>query len=222
VRSPDAKFLALYGFKDTDVCILELQSGQLRARLQRTDGQSVYYVSFRSDNRQVVLCDEGRNIELWDLDNCTCMWKSQVLEAPNISCVEFSPQKDLVAWAGPGEFGLLDAISGCTIVEPRRFHGAGSVRPYVAWAVDGTQLLTAGWFNGIVCLWDMTLARSSKQVNLLYQWDTSHRTTYCVFFDYHRGIIADHVLFPIPPQYRPACAADDLVPTSLESLLRLR
>jgi hypothetical protein len=83
------------------------------------------------------------------------------------------------------------------------------------------QLMTSD-NSGNVRIWDVTSTRSTQELYLLFQCNTSHHTTFCSFFDSHRCIITDHGLFPIPPQHRPQCAANDIVPFSLETLLRLR
>jgi hypothetical protein len=73
-----------------------------------------------------------------------------------------------------------------------------------------------------VRLWDVSSARTTKQIHLLYKVDTSHPITSCSYFDSHRAIITDFGIFPIPPQHRPPCAADDLLLPAPETTLRLR
>jgi len=97
----------------------------------------------------------------------------------------------------------------------------GSSHTYIAWSDDGTQVLTSEWL-GVVCVWDVTSARSTKQANLLYNSITRIAQYPVRSSINHRCIVTDHGIFPIPPQHRPPCADGDLVPPSLEILLRLR
>jgi hypothetical protein len=136
-----------------------------------------------------------------------------------IVCVAFSPQGDLVAWLGEWCFGLLHAVSGTRLIQ-QVFDVAGT-QSNLAWAADGTQLLTSD-SRGMVRVWDVASAESTKRVHPLFECDTSHRTTSCSFFDSHRFIVTDHGFFPIPVQYRPPCAADDFLRIPPETLLRLR
>jgi len=73
-----------------------------------------------------------------------------------------------------------------------------------------------------VRLWDVASARSTERARLLCQWNTSHRSSFCSFFDGHRSILVDRGVLPISSQHRPQCAVDDLAPTSSGTLLRLR
>ena len=216
--SPDDKFLALCEDLEGSIHIFDLQSGQLYARFERTFG-TVRRISFRSDSSQVVCGDDWGLVELIDLNSRTRVWRSQVGERMWFPAVAFSPQNDLVAWLGRRDFGLLDATSGKDVV--RQHIAFRSNQLGLAWAANATQLLTCGW-DGVVCVWGVASARTTHQVHLLYQCDTLHRSFSCSFFDNHRYFVTDHGLFPIPPQHRPSCAADDLVPLSSETLLRLR
>jgi hypothetical protein len=67
--------------------------------------------------------------------------------------------------------------------------------------------------------WNVVSTNPPEEVHQLFKRSAS---TFCSFFDSHRYIATDHGLFPIPPQYRPPCAADNLVPPSPETLFRLR
>jgi WD40 repeat protein len=220
--SSDGKFLAVYGTSDGDISIpipiFDSQSGRLYTRLKHTL-KRVTYLSFRSNGRQVLLGDQVGQVELWDLDSRTCMWKSRDKRRVEVVCIASSQKDDLVAWLDEYDGGLLDAVSGDEIT--REFFCRGEKHAYIAWAADGTQLLTSHP-GGNVRIWDVISARSTRNVDLLFQIDTSHYTTFCSFFDNHRFIATDHGLFSIPPQHRPACAVDDQVPLSLEKLLRLR
>jgi len=226
MMSPEDKFIAVWGGVGDDIHISYLKSGQSYTRLQRPDQSVIIRLSFSSDNSQLIAGDDGGQVELWDLESCTRLWQSrvvnkgQVVNERRIECVAISPQNGLVAWLGWSDvFGLLDAVSGNTVVEQ---HIDTTVQTYLAWAADGKQLLTSDRFDGVVRLWDVSSARSTNQVHLLYEYNTSHRTSICSFFDSHRYILTDHGLFPLPREHRPQCAADDLVPTSSEALLRLR
>jgi len=108
------RFLALYGWSNTDIRICDLRSGRLYASLKGTVGYKIESTSFRSDSTQVVVWDIDW-IELWDLGSHTRrVWKSEA-SAWNVA---FSPQNDLVAWVEGSGFGLLDAISGEKVVPP--------------------------------------------------------------------------------------------------------
>ena len=109
-------------------------------------------------------------------------------------------------------------LSGCNLVVAQYLKWSSK---FLAWAADGTRLLTSNEY-GKVLVWDVASAKSSKQAHLLFECNTSHHTTSVSFFDSHRSILTDHGLFPIPPQHRPLCAADDLVPPCPKSLSRLR
>ena len=204
-----------------DIHIFDLMSGQSYARLQRPEQTRITRLLFSPDNSQLLVGDDGGQVELWDLERCTRLWQFRVLDQVSVMSVAFSPQNDLVAWLGSLDFfGLLDIISGKIVVKQRI--DVSSLQAHVSWAANGTQLLTSDRFDGVVRLWDVSSARSTKQAHLLYQWNTSHRTSFCSFFDHHRHILTDSGLFSIPPEHRPRCAADDLVPSSSETLLRLR
>jgi WD40 repeat protein len=86
---------------------------------------------------------------------------------PEVKAVEFSPQHHLVAWLRQGwnsnSFGLLDAVSGDEVLEQTCI---GPKPSSLTWAADGTQLLI-GEPGGTVHLWDVTSARSTKEVHLL-------------------------------------------------------
>jgi WD40 repeat protein len=71
VMSPDDKYLALYETSDKDIRIFDLETGQLYAKLRGTFEGSVKDVLFRSDSRQVVMTDNRRTVELWDLESLT-------------------------------------------------------------------------------------------------------------------------------------------------------
>jgi len=90
--------------------------------------------------------------------------------------------------------------------------------PEPAWSTDGALLLT-GAESGTVQVWDVASPWPAKRVHLLFDCDTEHRVTMCSF-DGYRCVLTNHGVFPIPPQHRPLCAADDLHPTG--TLLRLR
>jgi WD40 repeat protein len=136
-----------------------------------------------------------------------------------VICLILSPQNDLLLHLSSTKVNLLDAISGDRVIKWK----SPSKRWYTdaTWAEDGSRLLTSEE-GGVVHVWDVASARSTKQIHLLFEYDTSHPTTSCSFFNCHRSILTDHGVFPIPLQHRPACAADDLMPPSPETLLRLR
>jgi hypothetical protein len=166
-----------------------------------------------------------RQAELWSLDSCTPMWQSKVQGWMGIYHVVFSPQDDLIAFGGDSRLALLNAVSGETVFEQSKWIGGQRWHcqySHLTSAADGTQLLTSVIIDGRgrAYVWGVTSGISSKAVHLLFEFDTSHRTTVCSFFDNHRYIATDYGLFPISPQHRPSCAADDLVPP--EILLRLR
>jgi len=220
VMSPEDKFIAMWGGAGEDIHISYLKSGQSYARLQRPDQTVITRLSFRPDNSQLIVGDDGGRVELWDLERCIRLWQTTVTDQVRIECVAISPQNDLVAWLGWSKvFGLLDAVSGNMVVEQRI---DAKIQTYLSWTADGTQLLTSDRFDGVVRLWDVSSARSTNQIHLLYEYNTSYRTSICSFFDDHRYILTDHGLFPLPREHRPQCAADDRVPTSSEALLRLR
>jgi len=217
VISPDDSFLAVCQCSNADIRIYDFRSGQLYATLKGTAGYSITSALFCSDNTQVVVWISSWGnyyIELRDLGSPTCrVWKSDA----SAHHVALSPQNNLVAWVGHYCFGLLDAVSGKEVVAQ---YLKWSLK-FLAWAADGTRLLTSDGYDKVL-FWDVALAKSSNQVHLLFQCDTSHYTTSLSFLNSHRSILTDHGLFPIPLQHRPPCAADNLVPPSPETLLRLR
>jgi len=218
--SPDDKFLALYTTRNAGVCIFDLQSGQLYAVLKSNARNSVHHVSFRSDSRQVVFVNDRREAELWDVGRRIRMWKSDLRSGiRSAHRIAFSPQYDLLVWSGYSKYGLLDAISGeSTITWP----SYNERTPALAWSADGLRLLTGdSEMGGKVRVWDMSPAQSTEQAHP-FEYNTNHRATFCSFFDGHRYILTDHGLFPIPPQHRPTCAANECVPPSLETFFRLR
>jgi len=227
VMSPDDKYLALFGTtralfgsrSDTPVDIFDLQSGQLYARFRHTAEWDVSCVSFRSDSRQVVIGDYNGFVTLWDLDSCTLLWKLQALKR-RINLVTVSPQNDLVVCSEfyPDGFVLLDATLGQVI---QRCPRERCIKINVAWSADGKRLLIS-YDNCTVHLWDVALAKTTNQLHLLLKIDALISTTSLSFADGHRCITTDHGVFSIPPQHRPPCAADDHVPPSLETMLRLR
>jgi len=221
--SPDDKFLALYGTSDVEVRIFDLRSGQLYASFERIGRRRVSAVSFRSDCEQVVFGNSRGEAELWNLESRNRLWSVQAQtwtpKMAAIVCVAFSPRNDLVAWLGDNHFGLLDAVSGENLVE--QLVNFNADQSCLAWASDGMQLLTSEW-GGMVRIWKVSSAKSTRQIQLLFECNTLYDATFCSFFDSHRRIITNHGTFLIPPQHRPACAADDLLPPSPESLLRLR
>jgi len=222
--SPDDSFLALCGKLDRYVHVFNLQSGQLQAILERTTEWSVEHISCQSDSRQVAFVGGRGEVETWDLDSRACVWKYQSPEQYTVVAVAFSPQKDLVACLEEeSHCSLIAAISGETVV---RWHSNSEsypdwVQTSVAWSTDETRLLTCE-YGGMVSVWDVASARASMLVELLFHFDTEHRTIVCSFFDSHRCITTDHGVFPIPPEHRPPCAAEDLEPPSQETLLKLR
>ena len=188
--------------------------------------RSIRHVSLRSDCVQVVFVGLRGEAELWDLGSPTRVWKSrlEVRDWDDSVRVAFSPRNDLIAWLEDHFLEMLDAISG-----EKKFRLDSSDRwPFldIAWDADGRQLLTNEWRdngkdnNSTVRIWDVASARSTKQANLLFQFDTPHRVTFCSFFNSHRSIVTDHGIFAIPAEHRPACAAGDLGPP--ETVLRLR
>jgi WD40 repeat protein len=216
--SADDNFLTVYGSSHPDVYIFGLHSGQLHHRLCRAGGGSVHFVSFRSDSTQVLVGDY-ESVELWDLNSQTRAWQTYTWWYTYfVRAVAASPANNLVTWQGSYTFGLLDAVLGDIVIDEmdtsRELSG-------LIWAADGTRLLTSD-DSGKVHIWDAASARSTKQIHLLFAWHTSHSTISCSFFDGHRCIVTDHGVFPIPPEHRPPCAADDDVPPSREKLLRLR
>jgi len=145
--------------------------------------------------------------------------KSQDLD-DLIDFVAVSPQNDLVMCSGisSNAFTLLDATSGRVI---RRWLDGRYNRGITAWSADGMRLLMS-YSDGTVDLWDLTSARTTNQFHTLLQIDTPLLTSSLSFADGHRYIATDHDVFPIPPQHRPPCAADDDMPPSPEILPRLR
>jgi WD40 repeat protein len=158
------------------------------------------------------MCD-GRQIalvgwccaEVWDLDSCTRVWESDALyRMGSTRHIAFSPQNDLLTRLVGADLHLLDAVSGEELL---KLHSGWDV----AWAADGTRLLTSDW-HGRVCVWDVASARSTKHAPLLFQCETGHNGPSCSFFDGHRSILTDHGVFPVLPEHRPPCAADDHMP----------
>jgi len=221
--SMDDRFLAQGATADRSVRVFDLQSGQLHAIFKNTNPHSLdqtWRLSFRSDGRQIACGGDQGMTDLLDLNTRSRVWQTRVQnDEGGFIKVAFSPKDDLVAWLGPFEFGLLDAISGEKVLECDSAIQSGYT--HIAWADDGTQVLTSEWL-GVVCVWDVTSARSTKQASLLYKLDILYHTRFFSFFDNHRCIVTDHGIFPILPQHRPPCADGDLVPPSLEILLRLR
>jgi len=218
VMSPDDKFLVLYTILDAEVSIFNLQSNQLHAVLKSDAEHGVIHISFHSDSRQIVCIQDRNEVELWDLDSCIRVWKIDLHSDIGFGGrVAISPQHDLLVWSDFSISGLVDAMSGESVViwyPDERSTG-------LAWSEDGTQLLTGG-SDGRVRVCDVASVRSTKQVHLLYECDTKHPVTFISFFDGHRCILTDLGLFPIPPQHRPACAADNRMPLSPETFFRLR
>jgi len=101
---------------------------------------------------------------LWDLDSCAFVWEQRSLTYL-IFQVAFSPLSNLVALRG-GSIALLDATSGQIIWQ----HHLGVRMLDVAWATDGTRLLTRN-DGGAVFLWDVASAISTKGVDLLIEYD---------------------------------------------------
>src|SRR5258707_1144623 len=81
----------------------------------------------------VVFVDEQHQAELWDLDSRTRVWKSGLPGQHSIICMAFSPQNDFVAWLGYTNSGLLDAISGESLITWDSIGWPTSV----TWAGDG-------------------------------------------------------------------------------------
>jgi len=135
------------------------------------------------------------------------MWKSQVLKE-RVDVMAISPQNDLVVCSGyfTGTFTLLDSTSGQVIQQCP--DGQDTMR-MAAWSADGMWLLISD-NNHTVHLWGITLARTTKQLHQLLKIDTPLPIMSLSFADDHRCITMDHGVFPIPPQHRPPCAADDL------------
>jgi len=194
--SEDDKYLAVT-MSNADAQIIDLQCGQPYATLRcapeylsdsqqpaatpttptnltkSADHGSVSCVSFGSDGRHVVI-GTVNHVELWDLDRRAQVHKVKVPNRPWIGRVACPPQNDLVVWLGISRFGVLDVISGEPVFDhcpvDRRWHTA------FAWATDGGQLLTSNR-DGIVRVWDVSFARSSKTVNLVTEINMSHRIT---------------------------------------------
>jgi WD40 repeat protein len=157
VMSADDMFLALCGTADRVIQIFEVQSGQLYATLDSTVRDYAVQVSFHCDSKQIAFVSFGGVAELWDLDSRTHIWTSDAIAGifSHAPYVVFSPRSDLLACINMCYLTLLDAVSGETDF---RLDGSFTfgILYYtnVAWAADGTRLLTHD-DEGCVCVWDV-------------------------------------------------------------------
>jgi WD40 repeat protein len=142
----DGKTLAV-ATPDRQVLLIDRDTVTVRATLPKHD-QQILDLAFSPDGAQLATTD-GEFVYCWNAHDGKQQWATPVTFA---RCLDWSPQRDLIAWAGATRsIGLLCAKQGAhfptSMVQPGEVSG-------LRFLADGERLVSVS-LDGTVRLWDV-------------------------------------------------------------------
>lgn len=165
--SPDGKLLATAGF-DQNVKFWDPATGKLLRRLEVD--RAIWRIKFSPDGSRFALADRLGRASLWDLATGTDLDSLNGRDVGDAGLLEirdvaFHPQGQLLAVAREGPEGgpviLWDLQS---LKEKQRYFGHKGTVLSCVWRADGELLVTAGYSDGTVGLWNPTASTKGKAI----------------------------------------------------------
>lgn len=160
--SPDARLLALYGWDDGTVKIIDAEKGAEAAVIRKSSAM-VSSVDWSMDGKRLATAGWDGKLRFWDTGSWT--GTSEVdLDVRGVLKVAWSPAGKMLSWhayLGKDIF-LRDAAAGKT----ERKLSVPSGITSAAWSPDGTMIATASG-DGTLDLWDA--ATGVKKRSLLHE-----------------------------------------------------